>query len=159
MNIKLQINRETIEAAVEAGDNLLDTLRELGYTGVKRGCGEGTCGSCAVLVDGRLALSCVTFSAAMQGRKITTIEGLGSVDDPHAIQMEFVKAGAVQCGFCTPGMILATKALLNVNPQPTSDDIKLALDGNRCRCTGYVKILEAVENAAALLRDSQAGEG
>ncbi len=159
MDIKLQINGETIGTSIEAGDNLLDTLRELGFTGVKKGCAEGTCGSCAVLVDGKLALSCVTFSAAMQGKELTTIEGLGSVDDPHAIQMEFVKAGAVQCGFCSPGMILATKALLNVNPTPTTDDIKEALDGNRCRCTGYVKILEAVKNAAALLQDSQQVEG
>jgi len=159
MDVKLQINSETVDATIEAGENLLHTLRALGYTGVKKGCGEGTCGSCAVLVDGKLALACVAFSAAMQGRQITTVEGLGSVDDPHAIQLEFVKAGAVQCGRCTPGMVLATKALLNINPEPNDDEIKLALDGNLCRCTGYVNILKAVENAAARLRDSQQAEG
>lgn len=158
MDIKLRINGESIAATIGPGDKLLDTLRGLGFTGVKKGCAEGTCGSCSVLVDGKLALSCMAFSAAMQDREITTIEGLGSVDDPHAIQTEFVKAGAVQCGYCTPGMVLATKALLDVNPEPTEADVKLALDGNLCRCTGYVKILEAVENAATLLRDSQQAE-
>ncbi len=159
MKIKLSVNGEVIETVIQPGDRLLGTLRDLGFTGVKKGCGEGTCGSCSVLVDGKLALSCVIYSAAMQGRALTTIEGLGNVDDPHAIQIEFVKAGAVQCGFCTPGMVLATKALLDVNPSPTEDDIKRALDGNLCRCTGYVKILEAVTNAATLLRSSRQAEG
>lgn len=159
MKVNLNINGRILEAAIRPGDKLLETLRALGYRGAKKGCGEGTCGSCAVLVDGRLSLACVIYSAAMQGRKITTIEGLGTVDNPHTIQSEFVKAGAVQCGRCTPGMVLATKALLDVNASPSEAEVKLALDGNLCRCTGYVKILEAVENAAARLRDKQQAGG
>jgi carbon-monoxide dehydrogenase small subunit len=154
MNIELLINGRQHLADLNPGEKLLDTLRNLGFTGVKKGCGEGTCGSCSVLVDGKLVLSCITYSVAMQGREITTIEGLGNIEAPHPIQAEFVKAGAVQCGFCTPGMVLATKALLDVNPIPTREEVQSALDGNLCRCTGYVKILEAVEAAAKRLAQS-----
>ena len=132
-------------------------LRYLGFTGVKKGCGEGTCGSCVVLLDGQPVNSCVIFTAATVGRELTTIEGLGDVDDPHVLQQEFVNAGAVQCGFCTPGMVLAAKALLDKDPSPSDKAIKTALDGNLCRCTGYVKIIDAVKNAAAVLSSADAG--
>jgi carbon-monoxide dehydrogenase small subunit len=155
MEITLKVNGGTYRAEAAPGTMLMDVLRELGFTGVKRGCGEGTCGSCAVLVDGRLALSCVVFAAAMEGRELTTIEGIGTIEAPHPIQDAFVNAGAVQCGRCTPGMVLATKALLDINPDPTEEDVKAALDGNLCRCTGYVKILDAVHAAAAALRQAR----
>ena len=151
MNVTLTINGEKRQCEVAPDEKLLDTLRTLGLTGAKKGCGEGTCGSCVVLANGLPVNSCLAFTASMQGRQITTIEGLGDTNNPHPIQVEFVKAGAVQCGFCTPGMVLATKALLDHNPTPGDEEIKAALDGNLCRCTGYVKIIEAVKNAAAVL--------
>jgi carbon-monoxide dehydrogenase small subunit len=157
MNITLHINGSSHSADIDPGEKLQETLRNLGYTGVKKGCGEGSCGSCSVLMDGRLVLSCVTYSVAAQGREVTTIEGLGDIETPHPIQAAFVKAGAVQCGFCTPGMVLATKALLDVNPAPTREEIQSALDGNLCRCTGYVKILDAVDAAARRLRQKDDG--
>jgi len=160
MTVALTINgrKQAVDAA--PGEKLADTLRRLGFLGVKKGCGEGTCGSCSVLLDGLHVTSCVVFTAAVEGREVTTIEGLGDVVNPHPIQVEFVNAGAVQCGFCTPAMVLATKALLDMNPTPTTEQIKQALDGNLCRCTGYVKILEAVRNAAAVLSsgDDDSGE-
>jgi len=156
MNITLVINGERQECQVEAGEKLLDTLRGLGFLGVKKGCGEGTCGTCVVIMDGRLVNACMVFSAAADGTEITTVEGLGSIDSPHPIQTEFVKAGAVQCGYCTPGMVLATKALLDRVQKPNDEQIRAALDGNLCRCTGYVKIIEAVKNAADVLA-SQGG--
>jgi len=159
MNVTLTINGDKITCEVEAGDMLLDTLRNLGYKGAKKGCGEGTCGSCAVILDGRIVTSCLVFTAAAEGGEIVTIEGLGDIQDPHPIQVEFVKAGAVQCGFCTPGMILATKALLDSNPEPSEDEIRTALDGNLCRCTGYVKIIDGVKNAAKVLAGSPATTG
>jgi carbon-monoxide dehydrogenase small subunit len=148
MKVTLTINGEKIACEAPADEKLLDTLRRLGFTGAKKGCGEGTCGSCVVLIDGRPANSCLVFTASVEGRTVTTIEGLGDPAHPHPIEEEFVKAGAVQCGFCTPGMVLSAKALLDVNPSPTEEQIKAALDGNLCRCTGYVKIIEAVRNAA-----------
>jgi carbon-monoxide dehydrogenase small subunit len=151
MEITLTINGEKMTCPIEPGERLLDTLRARGYLGVKKGCGEGTCGTCSVILDGRLVTSCLVFSAAAEGARVTTIEGLGDPNHPHVIQQEFVKAGAVQCGFCTPGMVLATKALLDARPDPTEDDIRVALDGNLCRCTGYVKIIEAVKSSAAAL--------
>jgi len=151
MNMTLTINGEKRSCDAAPDERLLDTLRGLGLTGAKKGCGEGTCGSCVVLVDGRPTNACLAFTAAMQGRQVTTIEGLGDPNNPHPIQVEFVKAGAVQCGFCTPGMVLSTKALLDRNPAPTEPEIKSALDGNLCRCTGYVKIIEAVKSAAQTL--------
>lgn len=157
MQITLTVNGENLTCDIEPGELLLDTLRDLGFTGVKKGCGEGTCGSCIVLVDGLPVNSCVVFSAAAAGRELTTIEGLGDVDNPHVLQQEFVNVGAVQCGFCTPGMVLAAKALLDKNPSPDETAIKEALDGNLCRCTGYVKIIDAVKNAAAALSAEGAG--
>lgn len=136
---------------------LLDLLRgPLGLTGTKEGCGQGECGACSVIVDGRLVNSCLFPALEVEGRSVTTIEGLllpGNRLSP--IQQAFVDRGAIQCGFCTPGMILAAKALLDRNPTPTESDVREALSGNLCRCTGYVQIVEAVKEAAAALQ----GEG
>lgn len=151
MEITILVNNVKYICDVEPDEKLLTTIRNLGLTGTKKGCGEGTCGTCLVLLDGRPVNSCVVFAAAADGHKVTTIEGMGDAASPHVIQTEFVKAGAVQCGFCTPGMILATKALLDVNPDPSHAEIVSALDGNLCRCTGYVKIVEAVVNSAVAL--------
>ena len=149
MQMQLTINGKatTVEAAPD--EKLLATLRRCGYMSVKFGCGEGTCGTCTVLVDGRARLACLTFTAQMQGRAITTVEGLGTFERPHALQRAFVDEGAVQCGYCTPGMILSAKALLDEIPKPSEEQIKRALDGNRCRCTGYVAIIKAVQRAGA----------
>ena len=157
MQIALTINGENLTFEVEPGELLLDTLRAAGFTGAKKGCGEGTCGTCVVLLDGLPVNACVVFSAAAAGKELTTIEGLGDVDNPHVLQQEFVNAGAIQCGFCTPGMVLSAKALLDKNPKPDDEAIKDALDGNLCRCTGYVKIIDAVKNAAAVLASAEAG--
>jgi len=151
VNITLTINGEKTSCTVAPDEKLIDTLRRHGRTDVKKGCGEGTCGSCVVLLNGRLVTSCIVFSAAADGGEILTAAGLGTANSPHLIQTSFVKAGAVQCGFCTPGMVMAAKALLDVVPEPNVDQIKTALDGNLCRCTGYVKIIEAVQNAARTL--------
>lgn len=146
--ITLHINGEARQCTVAPDEKLLDTLRSLDCKSVKFGCGEGTCGSCMVLVDGAPRLACLTYAAQMDGAEITTVEGLGDGDDVHPIQQAFLEEGAVQCGYCTPAMILATKALLDRTPSPSDEDIRIALDGNRCRCTGYVNILNAVKTAA-----------
>ncbi len=148
MKIELNINDNKKIIEFEPGEKLLETLRRSGYTSVKFGCGEGTCGSCLVLVDGKPRLACITFTAQMAGRAITTLEGLGTFEKLHPLQEAFLAEGAVQCGYCTPGMILAAKALLDENPDPTEEDIKAYLDGNRCRCTGYVAIIRAIRTAA-----------
>jgi carbon-monoxide dehydrogenase small subunit len=149
MRIELTVNSETKYFRTSPDEKLLELLRRYGYMSVKKGCGEGTCGACTVIMDGSLVNSCLVFAPMAAGRSIVTVEGLGTVNDPHPYQEEFVKAGAVQCGFCTPGMILAVKSLLDQNPDPTDLDIRQALDGNLCRCTGYVKILDAVKNIIA----------
>jgi len=123
-------------------------LRNHGYKSIKFGCGEGTCGTCTVLVDGNAHLSCLTFTALMVNKEITTLEGLGDFDNLHPLQKAFIDEGAVQCGYCTPGMILSAKALLDKNPSPSEEEIKKALDGNKCRCTGYVSIIKAIQKAA-----------
>ncbi|MDR0966851.1 MAG: (2Fe-2S)-binding protein [Myxococcales bacterium] len=153
MKFTTTINGLSREIDCDAGMNLYDLLRELGLKGVKQGCdNEGTCGACTVLVDGVPTLSCITPAPKIAGHEVTTIEALGSPDKPHLIQSEFVKATAIQCGFCSPGMILSAKALLDKNTNPTHEQIAEALSGNLCRCTGYVKIFDAVKNAAAALR-------
>jgi aerobic carbon-monoxide dehydrogenase small subunit len=154
--IELNVNGVRHEVAVAAQDLLIDVLREsLGLTGTKKGCGEGDCCSCSVLIDGQLALSCITLAIACQHKEIITIEGIeGKGGTLHPIQQAYIDKGAVQCGFCTPGMIIATKALLDENPNPTKDQIKRGLSGNLCRCTGYIKIVEAVEEAAQQLQKS-----
>lgn len=148
--IELDINNRIYEVAVDPRDLLVDVIRKkIGLTGTKKGCGDGDCGACTVLIDGKPELSCIKLAIASQGKKITTIEGLVQDDGQlHPIQQAYVDQGAVQCGFCTPGMILSSKALLDRNSNPTADYIKHELSGNICRCTGYKRIIEAVEAAA-----------
>lgn len=158
--IKLDINNQIHEVAITPADLLVDVLRkEVGLTGTKKGCGQGDCGACTVIIDGESVLSCITLAIACQGKKITTIEGLADESgNLHPIQQAFMDHGAVQCGFCSPGMILSTKALLDKNPKPSKDEITHALAGNTCRCTGYILILEAVNAAAEQMEKmSQAG--
>lgn len=143
----LTVNGEIYQLEVDHRRTLLEVLREnLGLTGTKQGCDTGECGSCTVIVDGRALLSCLTLAVSCQGKKITTIEGLSRAGELHPLQKAFMEKGAVQCGYCTPGMILSLKALLDENPRPSEEQIKEALAGNLCRCTGYVKILEAVRS-------------
>ncbi|RJX29421.1 MAG: (2Fe-2S)-binding protein [Dethiobacter sp.] len=144
--IELTINNRVYEVPVSPKDLLADVIRDkVGLTGTKKGCGQGDCGACTVLIDGNPVLSCLTLAIACQGRKITTIEGLVAEDGQlHPIQQAYVDHGAVQCGFCTPGMILTSKALLDRNPKPSEEEIKRGISGNICRCTGYKKIVEAI---------------
>ncbi|OGT80663.1 MAG: (2Fe-2S)-binding protein [Gammaproteobacteria bacterium RIFCSPLOWO2_02_FULL_61_13] len=148
--IELNINGEAHEIAVEPGDTLLRALRErAGLTGTKRGCDSGGCGCCTVLVDGKAVYSCMTFALSVRGKSITSVEGLavGGVLDP--IQEAFIKAGAVQCGYCTCGIMMAAKQLLAENSKPSEHEIRHAIAGNLCRCTGYQKIIQAIQLAAA----------
>ncbi len=149
----LEVNGEPHRVAFPAHHTLLEVLREeLRLTGTKHGCELGECGTCTVLVDGRPVLSCLVLAAEMEGKRIETVEGLQNGNRLHALQETFADLGAAQCGYCTPGILMAAKALLAANPAPTRQQIRAALAGNLCRCTGYVKILEAVEGAAAKLR-------
>ncbi len=146
--IKLNVNGRDHELWVEPGKTLLEVLREdLGLTGTKRGCDLGECGACTVLVEGQPVLSCVTLPAAVQGKAILTVEGLGTPANPHPLQVAFAELGAAQCGFCTSGALLSGKALLDRNPTPIREEIKSSLAGNLCRCTGYQKIFDAIELA------------
>lgn len=151
---KLTINGKNYNLKVEEKWTLLYVLREvLGLMGTKEGCGTSDCGACKVLVDGAAMNSCTLLALKMEGKNITTIEGIGSSDKPHPIQEAFVEAGAVQCGFCTPGMIISTKALLDEKSDPSEDEIRDALSKNLCRCTGYVKIVDAVNIAAKKIKE------
>jgi carbon-monoxide dehydrogenase small subunit len=144
----LTVNGTPYEVAIEPRQSLLQLLREeLHLTGTKEGCSEGECGACTVLLDGKTVDSCLIFALEAQGREVTTIEGLAQGDQLHPVQKAFAEYGAVQCGFCTPGMILAAKALLDSNPHPTELEIRQGISGNLCRCTGYVKIVEAIQAA------------
>ncbi len=146
------VNGEAREVAAPPYASLLETLRDtLRLTGTKRGCDTGDCGACTVLVDGEPLVSCLALTLNMQERDITTIEGLANDGDLHAVQQAFIDFAAVQCGFCTPGMILSSVALLNDDPQPSESVIRDAIAGNLCRCTGYVKVIEAVQAAAKQL--------
>jgi len=149
MQLELMVNG--VERRLEAAParRLLDILREdLKLTGTKEGCGEGECGTCTVLMDGRAVCACLVPACQAHGRKIVTVEGLAQDGRLNALQTAFVEKGAVQCGFCTPGMLMSATALLAHNPRPTRQEIRTALEGNLCRCTGYSKILDAVEQAA-----------
>ena len=148
------VNGVSCEEIVESNMTRLELLRDkLGLTGIKQGCtASGNCGACTVLVDGKPTLSCLTLAATVKGQNILTIEGLASGSKLHPIQKAFIDYGAIQCGYCTPGMILTAKALLDENPNPTREEVKEALAGNLCRCTGYVKIVDAVLVAAANVR-------
>ena len=145
----LTVNKETYDVVANPNRTLLEVLREdLHLTGTKESCGEGVCGSCTVLVDGTPVRSCLTLAVAVQGKEITTIEGLSAGEKLHPLQEAFVNHHAIQCGFCSPGMILTSYALLKENPRPTEAEIRRAISGNVCRCTGYVKIVEAVKSLA-----------
>jgi len=147
--LRFTVNEEPREIAVEPWWTLLDVLRDqLELTGAKKGCDRGDCGACTVLLDGKPIVSCTTLAVQADGRRVTTIEGLMHEGSLHPLQQAFVDVGAVQCGFCTPGMVLAAKALLAENPSPTEDDVREAIAGNLCRCTGYAKIVEAVLSVA-----------
>lgn len=147
--LHLRVNGQEHEVYVAVNKTLLEVLREdLNLTGTKHGCELGECGACTVLVDGEPVLSCLALPIELQGREITTIEGLANGVTPHPLQTAFAELGAAQCGYCTPGMLMSSKALLDKNPHPTRDEIKHALAGNLCRCTGYNKIYEAVELAS-----------
>jgi aerobic carbon-monoxide dehydrogenase small subunit len=150
MRIELRVNSEQCEADVWEGESLLYVLRErLGYPGSKNACEQGECGSCSVLLDGKLACSCLVLAAQADGHDVVTVEGLGEDGRLHRVQEAFVAAGAVQCGFCTPGLVVATTDLLQRIPAPSDDEIREALSGNLCRCTGYAKIFDAVRLAAS----------
>jgi aerobic carbon-monoxide dehydrogenase small subunit len=149
MKIELTVNGEQREADVWEGESLLFALREkLGLPGSKNACEQGECGSCSVLLDGTLVCACLVLAAQADGHDVVTVEGLGEDANLHRVQEAFVEAGAVQCGFCTPGLVVATADLLAHNPQPNEDEIREALSGNLCRCTGYAKIFDAVRLAA-----------
>ena len=154
--ININVNGTDYETAVRPGATLLDLLRdELGLTGTKRGCDQGDCGACTVLLDSKAVNSCLVLALEADGRKVETIEGLAQGGELHPIQRAFVEMGAIQCGFCTPGMVLRVKSILDANPNPTREDIKNQLSGNLCRCTGYVKIFEAVERAIEYINGRQ----
>ena len=149
MNVALTVNGEPVEAEVWEGESLLFALRErLGLPGSKNACEQGECGSCSVLLDGELVCSCLVLAAQADGHEVVTVEGLRDGDELHWVQQAFVDAGAVQCGFCTPGLVVATAALLERTPSPSEYEIREALSGNLCRCTGYQKIFDAVRLAA-----------
>jgi carbon-monoxide dehydrogenase small subunit len=140
------LNGEEVTMHIEPDALLADVLREhLGFTGTKEACGEGECGACTVLLDGRPVTSCLVPALKAQGREVGTVEGLSSGGELHPLQKSFIEHGAVQCGYCTPGMLMSAKALLDRNPHPTDEEIKEAISGNLCRCTGYVKIVEAIK--------------
>ena len=156
MRISFRLNHKPIDRDIPANQTLLDFLRDdLDLLGSNKACESGDCGCCIVLADGEPVCGCLMLAVDADGRDITTIEGLADGEKLHPVQQAFVEKWAIQCGFCTPGMVLSTVALLNEYPQPTADQIREALAGNLCRCTGYVKIVEAVQYAAELLTDSR----
>ncbi|MBI2016355.1 MAG: (2Fe-2S)-binding protein [Candidatus Rokubacteria bacterium] len=154
VHLRLRVNGEHHEVACAPHKTLLEVVREdLGLTGTKHGCELGECGTCTVLIDGRPHLSCLVLALECEGRPIVTVEGLADGPRPHPLQTAFAELGAAQCGYCTPGILCAARALLDAKPDPTRQEIREALSGNLCRCTGYIKIFEAVELAARRLRD------
>lgn len=155
-NIELKVNGKVHKVEIEEDMRLVDVLRDkLGLLGTKEGCGEGECGACTVIMDGETVASCLVMAFQAEGKEITTIEGLGDEKKLHPIQKAFLDEGAVQCGFCIPGMVLSAKVLLDKNTSPNKNEIKEAISGNLCRCTGYNKIVKAVEKAA---KDLEGGE-
>lgn len=147
--ITLTVNGEPYEVVVKPSETLLDVIRnKLGLTGTKKGCDVGDCGACTVLLDGQPVSSCLVLAVQAKGKQITTIEGLADGDSLHPIQKAFIDYGAIQCGFCSPGLIMTVKALLDESPHPTIDEIREAISGNLCRCTGYTKVIEAIQRAA-----------
>ncbi len=155
MKVHYTINGKKEEFEISPGDVLLDVLRKNGFKEIKGNCYMGTCGACTILINGIPKTSCTTLAALANGAEITTIKGIGTLTNPHPLQIAFVEQGAVQCGFCTPGAILTAYALLSKNPEPTDDEIKHVLDGNLCRCTGYVQQVEAVKYAIKFLKGEE----
>jgi carbon-monoxide dehydrogenase small subunit len=155
VRVSTTINGDATAYLCDADETLLDVLRDrLGLTGAKEGCGTGDCGACSVTLDGRLVCSCLVLGAEAEGRKIGTIEGIANGDKLHPLQEKFIEFAALQCGICTPGFIVAAKALLDRNPHPTETEIRFGLAGNLCRCTGYDKIVRAVQAVAAEMKGS-----
>ncbi|MBE10965.1 MAG: ferredoxin [Rhodospirillaceae bacterium] len=155
IHVTTSVNGDETEFLCEPEETLLDILREtLHLTGSKEGCGSGDCGACSVMVDGRLVCSCLVLGAEMEGREVETIENLAEGDNLHTLQKKFLEHAALQCGICTPGFLVASKALLEKTPDPTETEIRYWLAGNLCRCTGYDKIVRAVQDAAAEMRGS-----
>ncbi|MCK9212610.1 MAG: (2Fe-2S)-binding protein [Ignavibacteriaceae bacterium] len=152
MKLPFKINNKSKNLELFPNETLLNVLRNNDFTEVKCGCNEGECGSCTVLLDGKPVNSCQVLAMSVQEKEITTVKGIGTLYTPHFLQKSFVEAGADQCGFCSPGMVLASYSLLKENPKPTREEILVALDGNLCRCTGYVKIVDAVEMTAQKLQ-------
>lgn len=151
--VSTTINGDNVEFACEPNETLLDVLRNrLGLTGAKEGCGTGDCGACSVQVDGRLVCSCLVLGVEAEGREIDTVEGMANGTELHPLQAKFLEHAALQCGVCTPGFLIAAKALLEKNPDPTEEEIRFGLAGNLCRCTGYDKIVRAVQDAAKVMR-------
>ena len=156
VHVTTTINGAPTEFLCEPNQTLLDALRDnLGLTGSKEGCGSGDCGACSVTLDGRLVCSCLVLGAEAEGRKVNTIEGIADGDKLHPLQRKFIEHAALQCGICTPGFLVASKALLEKNPDPTETEIRYWLAGNLCRCTGYDKIVRAVTSAAAEMRETR----
>ena len=151
--VSTTVNGDTVEFACDPTETLLDVLRNrLGLTGAKEGCGTGDCGACSVQVDGRLICSCLMLGVEAEGREIETVEGMADGTELHPLQVKFLEHAALQCGVCTPGFLIAAKALLEKNPDPTEEEIRFGLAGNLCRCTGYDKIVRAVQDAAKVMR-------
>lgn len=151
--LTLTVNGEAVEAAVPARRLLCDLLRDdLALPGTKRGCETGICGACSVLVDGRVVKSCLSLAVQAQGKSVTTVEGLSQGETLHPLQESFMQCGGLQCGYCTPGMLMAACAMLKDNPAPTADEVRHGLNGNLCRCTGYTQIVESILNAAEKMR-------
>ena len=156
-HINCTVNGEPTDFLSADSTSLLDALRdELGLTGAKEGCGTGDCGACSILVDGKLNCSCLMLAPEAEGREITTVEGIADGDQLHPLQQTFLEGAALQCGVCTPGFLVAAKALLDENPDPTETEIRYALAGNLCRCTGYDKIVRSVQEAAVQLKGASA---
>jgi len=157
VHVKTTVNGDETEYVCQPGETLLDVLRNrLGLTGAKEGCGTGDCGACSVTLDGQLVCSCLVLGAEAEGRKVTTVEGLADGDKLHPLQEKFIEHAALQCGICTPGFLVAAKALLDENDDPDEEQIRFALAGNLCRCTGYDKIVRAVDAAAKEVRKDNA---
>jgi carbon-monoxide dehydrogenase small subunit len=153
IHVETTLNGETVEFLCEPRQSLLEVLRDvLGFTGSKEGCLTGDCGACSVILDGRISCSCLVLGVEAQGKNIQTVEGLAQGDKLHPLQQKFLEHAALQCGICTPGFLVAAKALLDRNPNPTEHDIRYGLAGNLCRCTGYDKIVRAVMDAAAVMQ-------
>jgi len=152
MTITLQINGVQRDIVAAPGETLLEALRREGFMGVKCGCASGDCGACAVLLDGRAVNSCLVLMSKCEGAEVLTVEGLSDGEDLHPVQTAFLEEGAVQCGYCTPGMLMSAIDLLTRNPDPTEEEIRIAISGNLCRCTGYVKQVAAIRKAAERMR-------